>query len=195
MADMNNSFRNAWKAVVETVGNAAGNLAQNAKAAVNEMNLENRRSEIFNTLGAKAYELWKNGEQSFPEDFVALLKELTDVDSQLDAIKAEKEAAAEARRAESEARKAAATAEKEPAEAEAPAEENFDVTEVEKEEEAPEETSEEVCAEECGKEADALVETAEIIAEELVPPVEEEPVAETVAETPAEPEMPAEPAE
>ena len=88
MANLGKSFKSAWVKSMEAIGNTASNIASNTKYKVTEMNLESRKREILSDFGNQAYELYQKGE-SFPPVLEALLKELTEVDEKLIAIRME----------------------------------------------------------------------------------------------------------
>jgi hypothetical protein len=128
-------LKKTWLKGMEVVGNAASNIADNAKYKVSEMNLETRRREILADFGSVAYEMWQRGEV-FPPALEAQLEQLNALDEQLTAIRAQRFAAAQeaklAREAAEEAARKAVTLEQaaegtdavevwEPASQEAPA--------------------------------------------------------------------------
>ena len=89
MADIFDSLKKTWLKGMEVVSNTASNIATNTKQKVNEMTLENRRREILGDFGLMAYDLWQKGEV-FPEPMDALLKELSTLDEELNALKAQR---------------------------------------------------------------------------------------------------------
>lgn len=89
MAEIKKSLKGIWLKSMEAISNTASNIASNTKYKVDEMNIVNRRREILSDFGAKAYELWQKGEK-FPETLDALLKELSELDEALNAIRIEK---------------------------------------------------------------------------------------------------------
>jgi hypothetical protein len=93
MGNMMKSLKKTWLKGMEAIGNAASNIADNAKYKVTEMNLETRRREILADFGSIAYEMWQRGE-SFPPALEAQLKQLNALDEQLTAIRAQRIAAA-----------------------------------------------------------------------------------------------------
>ncbi len=107
MGNVMKGLKKTWLRGMEVIGNAASNIADNAKYKVTEMNLETRRREILADFGSIAYEMWQRGE-SFPPALDAQLKQLNALDEQLTAIRAQRIAAArEARLAEEAANDAA----------------------------------------------------------------------------------------
>lgn len=74
---------------MQAVGDTASNIASNTKFKVSEMTLVNRRREILSDFGQKSYALWQKGEK-FPEELENELKELAEVDEQLNALRAER---------------------------------------------------------------------------------------------------------
>lgn len=89
MAEIRKSLKGIWLKSMEAISNTASNIASNTKYKVDEMNIVNRRREILSDFGAQAYELWQKGEK-FPEQLDALLKELSELDEALNAIRIEK---------------------------------------------------------------------------------------------------------
>jgi len=89
MAEIKKSLKGIWLKSMEAISNTASNIASNTKYKVDEMNIVNRRREILSDFGAQAYELWQKGEE-FPETLDVLLKELSELDEALNAIRIEK---------------------------------------------------------------------------------------------------------
>lgn len=89
MADLKTSLKQAWLKTMETVGNAASNIASTTRQRLDEMNLINRRREILSNLGNHAYEMWQKG-VSLPSPLKELLEELSQVDEELNTLRAEK---------------------------------------------------------------------------------------------------------
>lgn len=152
MANFTEKVKSVWFKCVESVGQGAANLADNAKQKLSEINMESRRKEIVSQLPAKLMQLWKDGVE-LPEELVSLLSEQSSLEEALAAAK-------EARLA-----KKAKPALTDGSDAEKPAEEPAAETEA-----AAEETCESTC--DCENHCE---ETAEAPAEEAV---SEEPVQE-----------------
>jgi len=89
MAEIKKSLKGIWLKSMEAISNTASNIASNTKYKVADMNTVNRRREILSDFGAQAYELWQKGEK-FPETLDVLLKELSELDEALNAIRIEK---------------------------------------------------------------------------------------------------------
>lgn len=89
MAEIGKSLKGIWLKSMEAISNTASNIASNTKYKVDEMNLVNRRREILSNFSAQCYEMWQKG-QSFPEPLEAQLKELSQLDEALNAIRVEK---------------------------------------------------------------------------------------------------------
>lgn len=89
MAEIGKSLKGIWLKSMEAISNTASSIASNTKYKVDEMNIVNRRREILSDFGAQSYELWQKGEK-FPEQLDALLKELSELDEALNAIRTEK---------------------------------------------------------------------------------------------------------
>ena len=86
MADISKILTEAWLKVNEGIGSAANTIADATKGKVNEINLNSRRSDILNQLAPKIVELYKSGVQ-LPEELMSILKELTDIEDRLAALK------------------------------------------------------------------------------------------------------------
>ncbi len=121
MADLGSSLKSIFMKGMESIGNAATNIANNTKTKVDEMNMVNRRTEILADFGNRAYALWLKGE-SFPQELNDLLKELKDLDEKLNDLRTEKYANIRQKKEEKEV--PVLQTEKEPAEDGAPAEES-----------------------------------------------------------------------
>lgn len=93
MADLKNMMKNAWVKGMETIGTAATNIANGTKTKVQEMNLVTRRNELYSSLSEKVYELWQKG-AALPEELETMLKELTQIDEDLNELRAERVAEA-----------------------------------------------------------------------------------------------------
>lgn len=90
MADLGRNLKNILVKSMEAIGNTASSIASNTKYKVDEMNLLNRKREILNDFGAKAYAIWEKGEKtSFPEELKKDLEELCRIDNQLVDMRAE----------------------------------------------------------------------------------------------------------
>ena len=88
MGEVNKNLKSMWMKGMEAIGRTASNIASNTRYKVDEMNLMNRRREILNDFGAKAYGLWLQG-ASFPVELEKQLAELKKVDEQLNDMRAE----------------------------------------------------------------------------------------------------------
>lgn len=89
MADIRKNLKALWIKGMSAVGNTASNIASNTRFKVDEMSMVNRRSEILNNFGAKAYALWQKGEH-FPEELENELRELGGIDEKLNDLRAER---------------------------------------------------------------------------------------------------------
>lgn len=94
MADFRKQIKQMWIKGMETVGNTASNIANNTKYKVDEMNLQNRRRDLFSNIGPQAYILWQKGEK-FPEEICKMLMEIQKLDEQLNDMRAERYAGKE----------------------------------------------------------------------------------------------------
>ncbi len=101
------TMKKTWLKGIEVIGNAASNIADNAKYKVNEMNLEAKRREILADFGSIAYDMWQKGE-TFPPALDAQLQQLNALEEQLTAIRAQRYAAAKEANIAGEAAAAAA---------------------------------------------------------------------------------------
>lgn len=95
MADIGKNVKSAWMKGMEFIGNTASSIASSTKYKVDEMNLINKRRDILDNFGARAYELWQKGE-TFPEELDRMLKELNSLDEQLNALRVQKTTGEEA---------------------------------------------------------------------------------------------------
>lgn len=86
MADISKILTEAWLKVNEGIGSAANSIADATKEKVNEINLNSRRSEVLNQLVPKIVEIYRSG-ATLPEELTTILKELTDIEDQLAALK------------------------------------------------------------------------------------------------------------
>lgn len=93
MADMTKGLKDIWMKSMETISDTANKIAVNTRQKVNEMNIVNRRAEIMKDLGKKAYAMWQQGGQ-FPAEMDALMRELYQLDTALNEIRAGKEKSA-----------------------------------------------------------------------------------------------------
>ncbi len=89
MAELSKNLKNIWMKSMQAIGNTASNIASNTKYKVDEMNLLNRKREILNDFGAKAYALWQKG-VVFPPELQDQLCELSQLDEKLNDMRAEK---------------------------------------------------------------------------------------------------------
>ena len=74
---------------MEALGTSAANLASNAKLRVQELTLETRRREILSDFSLQAFELWQKG-VALPPPLGDMLSELSDIDSRLNVLRAQK---------------------------------------------------------------------------------------------------------
>lgn len=89
MSKLSHKLRITMLRGMEALGTSAANLASNAKLRVNELNLETRRREILTDFSLQAFELWQKGVQ-LPEPLADMLKELCDIESRLNVLRAQK---------------------------------------------------------------------------------------------------------
>lgn len=86
MADMTRGLKDIWMKGMETISDTANKIAVNTRQKVNEMNIVNRRAEIMKDLGKKAYAMWQQGDP-FPAEMDALMRELHQLDTELNEIR------------------------------------------------------------------------------------------------------------
>ena len=86
MSDISKVMADAWKKINEGIGLAADSIANATKNKANEMGLYARRDELVESLAPKVLEVWKTGAQ-FPEAIETILKELTEVEEKIAALK------------------------------------------------------------------------------------------------------------
>lgn len=89
-----NRMKLAWLKGMEKLGTAASNLASNAKFKAQEIKYETRRREILTEFSMNAFDLWQKGEK-LPEPLDAMLRELSELNEKLSALRALKYAAVE----------------------------------------------------------------------------------------------------
>lgn len=87
MANFSQKVKSVWFKCVESVGQGAANLADNAKQKLSEINMESRRKDIAAELPKKLMQLWKDG-VALPEELTALLTEQNELEEALAAAKA-----------------------------------------------------------------------------------------------------------
>ena len=81
--------KSLWIRGMKAVGNTAASIANNTRYKVDEVTIQNRRRDVLNDLAHSAYALWLKG-HNFPEQMDKLLKELNQLDEQLNDMRAEK---------------------------------------------------------------------------------------------------------
>jgi hypothetical protein len=91
MANFSQKVKSVWFKCVESVGQGAANLADNAKQKLSEINMESRRKDIAAELPKKLMQLWKDG-VALPEELTALLTEQSELEEALAAAKAARQA-------------------------------------------------------------------------------------------------------
>lgn len=140
MSEIGENLKSFLKKGIEVIGNKASDLASNAKQKVGEYNLANEKKDLFSAIGSKIYDNYLNG-YTVPEGLEEELTRITEIDQELEAIRAEKEKAGES--AESNAGEPGERVQteeevsaEEPAAAEYAAKDDSDVPVIEIEEEA-----------------------------------------------------------
>ena len=140
MSEIGENLKSFLKKGIEVIGNKASDLASNAKQKVGEYNLANEKKDLFSAIGSKIYDNYLNGD-TVPDGLEEELTRITEIDQELEAIRAEKEKAGES--AESDAGEPGERVQteeevsaEEPAAAEYAAKDDSDVPVIEIEEEA-----------------------------------------------------------
>ena len=87
--NLRDKAKSLWIKGMKAVGNTAASIANNTRYKVDEVTIQNRRREVLNDLAHSAYALWLKG-NVFPEQMDKLLKELNQLDEQLNDMRAEK---------------------------------------------------------------------------------------------------------
>lgn len=90
MSELGQNLKDLVMKGIDAIGNTASNLASNTRQKVNEMALKGKRNEILEAFGEKAYEAWKNGAE-LPDELTAELREVLELDEELDRIRTAKE--------------------------------------------------------------------------------------------------------
>ncbi len=89
MGRFTHKVRIAILKTMEALGTSAANLASSAKLRVNELTLETRRREILTDFSLQAFELWQKGVE-LPAPLGGMLTELSDIESRLSVLRAQK---------------------------------------------------------------------------------------------------------
>ncbi len=109
MADFSTTFKNVVSKSAKCIGKAANAAVKATKYKLKEMDILGKRRELLKDLGDKVYELTANG-LVLPEEAEEIVRQLTEVDAQLNTLRAEhaahKAAEAEQKAAEKAARAA-----------------------------------------------------------------------------------------
>lgn len=87
MPTITDKIKTTWFKCVESLGQGAANLADNAKQKLAEINMEARRKEVVADLPSKLMQMWKDGAE-LPEELNELLGELNTIDEELAAARA-----------------------------------------------------------------------------------------------------------
>ena len=88
MAEVRKKLRRAFVRGMETIGSTATGIANSARYKVDEMNMLNTRKELLGKVASEAYTLWQQG-TSMPDEIAELLREISEIDRQLDVMRAE----------------------------------------------------------------------------------------------------------
>ena len=87
MSNITAKIKTGWLKCMETIGQGAANMADNAKQKLGELNMENRRKDLQAELPKKVMQLWKDGVE-LPEELSGLLAELNTLEEELAAARA-----------------------------------------------------------------------------------------------------------
>lgn len=87
MSNITAKIKTGWLKCMETIGQGAANMADNAKQKLGELNMENRRKDLQAELPKKVMQLWKDGVE-LPEELSGLLTELNSLEEELAALRA-----------------------------------------------------------------------------------------------------------
>ena len=87
MANLTDKIKSTWYKCIETLGQSAANMADNAKQKLNEINMEARRKEVVADLPNRLLQMWKDGVE-LPEELSDVLSELNGLEEELAAFRA-----------------------------------------------------------------------------------------------------------
>lgn len=87
MANLTDKIKSTWYKWIETLGQSAANMADNAKQKLNEINMEARRKEVVADLPSRLLQMWKDGVE-LPEELTDMLSELNGLEEELAAARA-----------------------------------------------------------------------------------------------------------
>lgn len=87
MANITGKIKTTWLKCMESIGQGAANMADNAKQKLGELNMENRRKDLLAELPNKVMQMWKDGVE-LPEELSGLLAELNGLEEELGALRA-----------------------------------------------------------------------------------------------------------
>ena len=81
MANITGKIKTTWLKCMESIGQGAANMADNAKQKLGELNMENRRKDLLAELPNKVMQMWKDGVE-LPEELNGLLAELNGMEEE-----------------------------------------------------------------------------------------------------------------
>ena len=87
MPTITDKIRTTWFKCMESLGQGAANLADNAKQKLAEINMEARRKEVVADLPTKLMQMWKDGAE-LPQELNEMLTELNTLEEELAAARA-----------------------------------------------------------------------------------------------------------
>ena len=93
MANLGNEVRTFLLKGLESISDAAASIGNAARKKLSEMQLENRRDELRRQIPGAALQLWTDGNE-LPEQLSELVREFSDLDDQLSAMRAKPKAPA-----------------------------------------------------------------------------------------------------
>ena len=82
MSELGQNLKELVLKGIDAIGNTASNIAANTRQKMNMISLQNRRNEILDAFGEKAYEAWKNGTK-FPEELETDFREVKALEDEL----------------------------------------------------------------------------------------------------------------
>lgn len=94
MADFRRSVLGLFQQGVDAVNNAVMHVSTVTRNKMDELSLQNQRRELMETLANTVYTQWQQGE-TYPESLTSILKQIKEVNDQLDTLAKQAEKPAE----------------------------------------------------------------------------------------------------
>ena len=82
MSELGKNLKELVLKGIDAIGDTASNLAACTRQKMNVLSIQNRKNEILESFGNKAYEAWKNG-TVFPDELAADLREVKMLEDEL----------------------------------------------------------------------------------------------------------------